>query len=353
MLTDSRNNECFHIRHDMIRSVSQETTAAAPRSLFASTNSLPLSSAAALLKYVTQLRSQTREATPWSYDLTAIQAHIWPALARIPNTNDLAVFSIPAIQEGASGKAPAKDALHRDTIALDLALAVTAYSSVPFQPSRPRRRLPPVVQDDDDMLSVAATALTLEDAEPPHVQHIQPCPTLGLVDGKMGAEQRQSLVVRLLASEWDPDSEVGDYEFFDPYGQDYDESMPAWKLSAQTKSDKTSQREAKFKLSLAPDALGGKRSNQPMQLPFIQISRTKLEGPPKPSAMRPEGVSSRLVESQPEVLAAQTMSSQARGSRSSQVTGSQTANTQVLPGPFGGRPGGAVARKKKSRLPGF
>ncbi|KAF8605150.1 hypothetical protein BDV93DRAFT_605633 [Ceratobasidium sp. AG-I] len=339
--------------HDMIRSVSQETIAAAPRSLFASASSLPLPNATALLKYVIQLRSQTRETTPWSYDLTTIQGHIWPALAHIPNANDLAVFSTSAAEDDTSGKASAKDTKHRDEIALDLALAMTTYSAVPFQPSRPRPRPAPIAKDDDDMLSVAATALTLEDAEPPHIQHIQPCPTLGLVDGRMGAEQRQSLVVRLLASEWDPDSEVGDYEFFDPYGQDYDESMPAWRLSAQTRVDKMSRREAKSKFSLAPNALGSRPTNQPIQLPFVQISRTKSLGAPKSSVAQAQGVSSRLVESQPEVFAGQTMSSQPRGANSSQMTSSQLPSTQVLPGPFGGRPGGGTVRKKKSRLPGF
>ncbi|KAG8725793.1 hypothetical protein FRC12_024023 [Ceratobasidium sp. 428] len=168
----------------------------------------------------------------------------------------------------------------------------------------------------------------------------------------MGAEQRQSLAVRLLASEWDPDSSVEDYEFFDPYGQDYDPSMPAWKLSARTKADRETIQQAK---SMFPDGRAGPSVGPTIKpfLPSMQISRPKISAP-KPTISRIKKGPSKLAESQPEPLVTKTMSSQPRELEHSQTVGnSQLPSTQTLPGPFGGRPGVAPARKKKPRLAGF
>ncbi|KAH7344993.1 hypothetical protein B0J17DRAFT_637896 [Rhizoctonia solani] len=333
------------ILHDLVRMISQETTPTLPRSLFASSRSLPLPKARLLLKHLAQLRSQSREAVSWSYDLSRVQAHIWPALAPIPTADDLIAFSV---LDNVSENAYKKDKEARQEIALDLALSTTVYSSIPFQPSRPRLPSAPRIRDDDDMLSVAATALTLEGIEPPHVQHVQPCPTQGLVDGKQGAEQRQSLVARLLASEWDPDSSPNDYEFHDPYNQDYDDSMPAWKLMAQTKAEKQSLEQAKSRFLSNQITIAPTRS---MPLPSIQISRNKPPAIPNHVAIR----GTRQVESQPELAPNQTMSSQPREPLPPQMNGnSQLPSTQIVPGPFGTRPGtNAAPKKKKSRLPGF
>ncbi|CAE6435424.1 unnamed protein product [Rhizoctonia solani] len=333
------------ILHDLARVVPQETASVIPRSFFASTRSLPLPKARLLLRHTEHLRSQSQETVSWSYDLLKTQAHIWPGLSPTPTVDDLLAFSV---LDNASERASKRDKEARQEIALDLALSTTVYSTVPFQPSRPKLRPAPVARDNDDMLSVAASALTLEGIEPPHVQHVQPCPTKGLVDGKKGAEQRQSLVARLLASEWDPDSSPGDYEFHDPYNQDYDEAMPAWKLMARTKADKELLEQAKLRLMSGRAAMAPVGS---VLLPSVQISRTKPPAISNPVAVRVV----RQVESQPELAAKQTASDQLGEATSSQMNGSsQAANTQVLPGPFGVRPGGSAApKKKKSRLPGF
>lgn len=331
----------------MVRMVSQEMLPAVPRSLFASSRSLPLPKAELLLKYVIQLRSQSRESAPWSWDISSTQALICPALTPTPSPDDLAAFSTG---DDTSESIVKKDEEARQEIALDLALAMTAYSVAPFQPSRPR--LPPTapVRDDDDMLSIAASALTLEDTEPPHLQHVQPCPTIGLVDGKRGAEQRQSLVTRLLAMEWDPDSSPNDYEFFDPYNQDCDETTPAWRLMAQTKADKQSLERAKSRFLGIPVSTGFRADLGSMPLPPIQISRPGPPIIPKPVAVRTT-VPLRHAQSQPEPLANQMTLSQSHGPLSSQMGEGSQVRTQVVPGPFGGRSN--IAKKKKSRLPGF
>ncbi|CAE7215736.1 unnamed protein product [Rhizoctonia solani] len=327
------------ILHDLVRLISQEVTSTLPRSLFASTRSLPLPKAGLILKHIAHLRNQSCQGVSWSYDLSRVQGHIWPTLAPTPTADDLIAFSV---LDNVSENASKRDKEARREIALDLALSTTVYSNTSFQPSRPRLPPAPIIKDDDDMLSVAASALTLEGIEPPYVQHVQPCPTQGLVDGKRGAEQRQSLVARLLASEWDPDSSPSDYEFHDPYNQDYDESMPAWRLMSQTRADKQSLERVKsrFLSSRASIAPAGS-----MPLPSIQLSRNK---PPMISNPVVAG-RTRQVESQPEFIPNQTISSQPKPS--SQVNGgSQIPNTQTVPGPFGTRPG---TKKKKSRLPGF
>ncbi|KAJ1311440.1 hypothetical protein OPQ81_009929 [Rhizoctonia solani] len=332
------------ILHDLVRMISQEATSALPRSFFASTRSLPLPKARLLLKHVAHIQSQSHENVSWSYDLSNVQGHIWPALVPIPTADDLIAFSV---LDNVSENASKRDKEARQEIALDLALSMTVYSSIPFQPSR-LRLPPPVIRDDDDILSVAASALTLGGIEPPHVQHVQPCPTQGLVDGKQGAEQRQSLVARLLASEWDPDSSPTDYEFHDPYNEDYDESMPAWKLMAQTKADKQTLERAKSRFLSSRATIASPRS---VPLPSIQISRNKPPVIPNPVAVR--GI--RQAKSQPELVPDQTTSSQPREALVSQMSGSsQMPSTQIVPGAFGARPGtGAVLKKKKSRLPGF
>ncbi|CAE6425163.1 unnamed protein product [Rhizoctonia solani] len=333
------------ILHDLVRMIPQETISIMPRSLFASTRSFPLPKARLLLKHTAHLRNQSREAVSWSHDLSKVQAHIWPDLVPTPTPDDLLAFSV---LDSASESASKKDKEARQEIALDLALSTTLYSTAPFQPSRPKLLPAPVIRDNEDMLSVAASALTLEGIEPPHVQHVQPCPTQGLVDGKQGAEQRQSLVARLLASEWDPDSSPDDYEFHDPYNQNYDETMPAWKLMARTKADKQllEQAKSRFMSSRATVAPVGS-----IPLPSVQISRNKPPAIPNPVVVR--GV--RQAESQPELAAKQTMTSRLGEPPSSQMNGSsQMLNTQVLSGPFGARPRTNIApKKKKSRLPGF
>ncbi|CAE6422751.1 unnamed protein product [Rhizoctonia solani] len=333
------------ILHDLVHMIPQETTSVIPRSLFASTRSLPLPKARLLLKHTTHLRDQSREAVSWSYDLSKTQAHIWPGLAPTPTADDLLAFSV---LDNASESAAKRDKEARQEIVLDLTLSTTVYSTAPFNPSRPKLLPAPVARDNDDMLSVAASALTLEGIEPPHVQHVQPCPTLGLVDGKQGAEQRQSLVARLLASEWDPDSSPADYEFHDPYNQDYDEGMPAWKLMAQTKAEKQSLEQAKLKFMSARATMAPVGS---VALPSIQISRNKPPMIPNPITVR----GARQVESQPELVENQTISSQFGEPSLSQMNeGSQRVNTQITSGLFGARPGtSAVPKKKKTRLPGF
>ncbi|CUA76729.1 Vacuolar membrane protease [Rhizoctonia solani] len=333
------------ILHDLLRMISQETTATLPRSLFASTRSLPLPKAESLLKHIPHLQSQSRQGVSWSYDLSRPQAHIWPNLVPAPTADDLIAYSV---LEKASGNASKRDKEARQEIALGLALSTVVYSNTPFQPSRPRLPPAPTIRDGEDMLSVAASALTLEGIEPPHVQHIQPCPTQGLVDGKRGAEQRQSLVARLLASEWDPDSSPNDYEFHDPYNQDYDESMPAWKLMAQTKTDKETLQRAKSRFISGRTTIAPARS---VPLPSVHLSRNEPPRISNPAVAR--GI--RQVESQPEFAPNQIISGQLGDPPSSQANGSsQMPNTQILPGPFGARPGTSAApKKKKSRLPGF
>ncbi|QRV91072.1 RNA polymerase I-specific transcription-initiation factor [Ceratobasidium sp. AG-Ba] len=342
--------------HDMIRVVSQESTGASPRALFTSGNSLPLPDPLLLLKFVGQLHAQTRDSVSWSSNLSETQQRLCPTLLPAPTLKELAAFStrhVTALQD--RDLTNMTDEQAREEISLDLALAMTTYSSLPFQPSRPRLPPAPLARDDDELLSVAASALNLEETEPPQLEHIQPCPTEGLVDGTKGAEQRQSLVVRLLASEWDPDSSVDDYEFFDPYGQDYDESMPAWKLSARTKADRQTLQRAKSAFSMARAGPSIPSFSKPLPLPSMQIPRPKLPVP-APLVTGVKKGPSRLVESQPEPTVTQTMSSQPReldNSQLPQAGNSQIPSTQVLAGPFGGRPGATPARKKKPRLAGF
>ncbi|QRV76253.1 RNA polymerase I-specific transcription-initiation factor [Ceratobasidium sp. AG-Ba] len=342
--------------HDMIRVVSQESTGASPRALFTSGNSLPLPDPLLLLKFVGQLHAQTRDSVSWSSNLSETQQRLCPTLLPAPTLKELAAFStrhVTALQD--RDLTNMTDEQAREEISLDLALAMTTYSSLPFQPSRPRLPPAPLARDDDELLSVAASALNLEETEPPQLEHIQPCPTEGLVDGTKGAEQRQSLVVRLLASEWDPDSSVDDYEFFDPYGQDYDESMPAWKLSARTKADRQTLQRAKSAFSMARAGPSIPSFSKPLPLPSMQIPRPKLPVP-APLVTGVKKGPSRLVESQPEPTVTQTMSSQPReldNSQLPQARNLQIPSTQILAGPFGGRPGATPARKKKPRLAGF
>ncbi|KAF8760886.1 RNA polymerase I-specific transcription-initiation factor [Rhizoctonia solani] len=302
------------ILHDLARVVPQETASVIPRSFFASTRSLPLPKARLLLRHTEHLRSQSQE--------TRTRQRIGESFQKRQRSET----------RDSTGLGSINNCIFDCSLPTISAQAATC----------------PVARDNDDMLSVAASALTLEGIEPPHVQHVQPCPTKGLVDGKKGAEQRQSLVARLLASEWDPDSSPGDYEFHDPYNQDYDEAMPAWKLMARTKADKELLEQAKSRLMSGRAAMAPVGS---VLLPSVQISRTKPLAISNPVAVRVV----RQVESQPELAAKQTASDQLGEATSSQMNGSsQAANTQVLPGPFGVRPGGSAApKKKKSRLPGF
>jgi hypothetical protein len=124
--------------------------------------------------------------------------------------------------------------------------------------------------------------------------------------------------------------------------------MPAWKLMAQTKAEKQSLEQAKLKFMSARATMAPIGS---VALPSIQISRNKPPMIPNPITVR----GARQVESQPELVENQTISSQFGEPSLSQMNeGSQRVNTQITSGLFGARPGtSAVPKKKKTRLPGF
>lgn len=263
------------------------------------------------------------------------------------------------VREEENPVADHKETMAREQLALDLALSMDVYSFTNIKSTLPRQgqgtsRASELEQEASALLTKATEQLSLSQKEPPPVSfsYLRPVNK----DGKSHYKERtpvpeplteeedqdveMPLGVRLLLSEWTIGDNPREYKYVDPYDLDGVEAQSQFHSQLQAErrarmrraaikdSDDATQRPTQ---SQAPPTIVAAKtlaSTQPAKAPTIARSRSQIQ---------PTFGSSQLT------LVNETPSSQP-----------PMMNTQVLPGPFGGRPA-ATAKKKstKKRIGGF
>lgn len=235
----------------------------------------------------------------------------------------------------------------KEQLALDLSLSKDVYSTQPL--TKPLAEL-------DHMLETMTEALTLHDELPlvefsyfkpvvkrPYAKEADQDPEPGENDGP-----GQSLATRLLLKDWDVGTSVERYNYRDPYGT-IDKPQEREPL---TFHHWTSQ---ELPPSQRPQTQSTLVQTQTAQPPTLLIATKSTAPPPVKKAesqtmpvapLMRQGASQQNLRWKP----TQTQESQAQSQTQSQEI--LMPSTQVLPGPFGGRP---TTKKKaaKKRVGGF
>ncbi|KAI0030758.1 hypothetical protein K488DRAFT_53551 [Vararia minispora EC-137] len=222
----------------------------------------------------------------------------------------------------------------REQVALDLSLASHIFAPYPFSKGMPS------TNDDDalEVMSRATQAMSLDD-DLPSIKFGYFKPTLRTTPYRDGdaAEDKdeQPPGVRLLLQEWDIGTDPETYEYHDPYG--VDSIMPS--AAALPRSGVPKQQRA---------TPGPSQASQHAPPPILV---TRPAPPPIFSASQPAPAPT-FSNTQPPRVAPQP--SALRKNASLDIVGPSTqemASTQIVPGPFGGRP--PVKKPAKKRIGGF
>lgn len=246
----------------------------------------------------------------------------------------------------------------REQLTVDLALSSDIYSSKPFSPasksSSPSRDL----DDALETMSRATEAMSLSDSDLPPVRFgfLAPVPEAPETQTQTPEGQSQKVVmplgVRLLLKEWDVGTDPETYSYHDPYGPQKPPPLP-------------SMQSGRGRLyPMAPPAVAPSRTIEdqsqtqtkrpPMVVPAVSpaVASRPLNVPPPPSRPTLPVYGSGARSQDAMVMPSSQMPRDVvrEVEESSQVMPS----TQIVPGPFGGRPS-ATGKKKavKKRLGGF
>ncbi|KAL0946619.1 hypothetical protein HGRIS_012815 [Hohenbuehelia grisea] len=219
----------------------------------------------------------------------------------------------------------------REQLSLDLALATDVYSAQPFARENDR-------ESDFDLMERATEALSL-DGEPPPVEYGYLRPNFTeLTDGERSADG-EALGVRLLLKEWTIGTDPRHYYYVDPY-----------EASATEAPRVVPRRKHGVASHPAPAQAPTIRTHQP---PTVMSS--KVIPPTQDVSMRRSAFTAQSQDpglsrhfavpgSQPQFVSSQPPS---------QPSQDYLPSTQVLPGPFGGRPSAVKKKPMKKRLGGF
>lgn len=221
---------------------------------------------------------------------------------------------------------------------MDLALSSDAYSPHPIKVEETE------VDWDDavETMSRAAEALHIGDPEPAPVAFgfLRPVvqdPTKN-TGGNVGEKVQCPLGVRLLLSDWDIGSDPTAYTYQDPY----DTTEPRVMAPRARRQTPDAHNKAPVEPRLPAQRMPPVITTVPMGPPLIAASQptrpiTQSQGAPTTN------------------FAALALGSQLPPFSSSQPSsqGAAFPSTQVLPGPFGGRPNPAKKKPVKKRMGGF
>jgi len=221
----------------------------------------------------------------------------------------------------------------QEQLVIDLALSSVALSTRPV--------IAPAVStqvDGLEAMSFSTKALTLDD-ELPEIQpgYLRPHHKLGInhypdtLKGKdavaqpiQAAEFSTPLGVRLLLREWEVGTDVESYTYRDPYNTESDD------LTSPPSQERAFRAATTITSSQRPPVVAGSFVSRP---PGIHAARKHLETP----GSQPHGLAFVPHRNYPE---------------SSQPSQELMTSTQVLPGPYGGRPAPSK-RLVKKRVGGF
>ncbi|KIJ16780.1 hypothetical protein PAXINDRAFT_98585 [Paxillus involutus ATCC 200175] len=222
----------------------------------------------------------------------------------------------------------------REQLVLDLALSSNVYSAQPFV-----QRGASTANAAASDISKPGNEMSFRD-EPPEVEfgYLRPVLKIGAdhyanKDTELDQDTAVSspLGVRLLLAEWTVGSDPADYRYRDPYGVTEEDMVPAQPHKGH---------------ALPTQAPATQRKQLPSQRPPMVVTNAATRPPPiQPVQWPPSAAQTRttqqthsqtLIDSTPDVFSQELVTS-----------------TQVLPGPFGGRPVVGARKPAKKRIGGF
>ncbi|KAG9318829.1 hypothetical protein JVU11DRAFT_933 [Chiua virens] len=215
----------------------------------------------------------------------------------------------------------------REQLVLDLTLSTDVYSA------RPLAQLNSLSEGGETSDTVAHPVERLYSEEPPEVKfgYFRPIRKIGAnhyADKEQGEQDptvSSPLGVRLLLAEWELGTDPADYTYRDPYGVATIVAQPI----------------PQYRKPLAAPAATQKKQTQLQQPPPIVVAATQ---PPVV----------HTAERAPSRIQSQTTHSQQQLEPDIDAFAQEPmTSTQVLPGPFGGRPGAAGKKPTKKRIGGF
>jgi len=225
-----------------------------------------------------------------------------------------------------SGSSLRRESEAREQLAVDLALSTDVYSAQPFAKAETE-----VTEDEKlETMSRAAEAMTLSEMGLPSVHFGYLNPVLPMTHNSPGAESTSLTLptgVLLLLSDWVPGIDPDRYAYRDPYN----DQLPG--------ATSTFVHRAPIRKNGGGDGDGTLATQTSMAAPPV-IARSRAEPPRLISSSQPVTMLVTGSVNDPEYV----------GDSCAPV-----ASTQVVPGPFGGRP--PAVRKKlasgKKRVGGF
>lgn len=252
-----------------------------------------------------------------------------------------------------------KDTIAREQLALDLALSMDVYSSTAIkstlsQQEQGSAQATELEQEPSTLLSKATEQLTLSQKEPSpisfsyfrpvnkdgrsHYKARMPVPEPLIEEEDQDVEM--PLGVRLLLSEWTVGDNPQEYNYVDPYDVDGSEAQ------SQLYSQLQAERKGRMRRAATEDANDAtQHPTQSQAPPTIVAAKTLASTQPAkvPTVARSKTQTQPAFSFSQQTLVNETPSSQPL-----------MMNTQVLPGPFGGRPAASAKKKSaKKRIGGF
>ncbi len=291
------------------------------------------------------LEQVAREA-PWHYDIHPYVSTFLPELCPSPeDTFDALSSHDLQMDDYRTGPSIRREGEAREQLTLDLALSTDVYAPNPIKLNPD---LSGNAEDDAfETMSRATEAMSIGVPEPPPVQFgfLRPDFSKGTdhyaEEKEHDRKPEQPLGVRLLLKDWEIGSDPESYMYYDPYGIS---GIAAPRPIRPTRLPPVHEA-----------ALRPTQQTQSQKAPPVIASSVPMAPPPILSNQPPRVLPKANWQSQDVVMAAPRMGSQPDAYVSQDGSQSQEMfipSTQVLPGPFGGRP---AAKKKpaKKRLGGF
>ncbi|KLO11894.1 hypothetical protein SCHPADRAFT_941714 [Schizopora paradoxa] len=293
----------------------------------------------------------------WHFDLASTLRNLDSAVFREDeNSSDSdALTPYTVSRRNEIPEADQRESESGQQLALDLALSTDVMRSASFKSTHPNK------SDESleiaDTLSIATGKLSLNNRtdEPPHVAfgscrpserdtkaYYKETHVYGDEDNEMEDIEKpveMPLGVRLLLNEWVVGSDPKDYAYVDPYGlKERHEEGPQDNFIVMTQASM-----AQTQSQAPPTIIATKKlaSTQPKQPPAIlPASQPLAKAQVLPRQLQTQASYSQVFGTQPD--------SQGQDSQYAM------ASTQILPGPFGGRPAAGPKKKPpKKRIGGF
>ncbi|KIP12300.1 hypothetical protein PHLGIDRAFT_113776 [Phlebiopsis gigantea 11061_1 CR5-6] len=277
-------------------------------------------------------RDQISKPSPWHHNWTSSLVRFVPDMSESVQDTQSSLKRYDLLTDDyRPGPSIRAETESRQELNVDLFLSADVYAPHAIAHEEPGQHL-----DDDafETMSRATEAMSIGIPEPPAVQFsfLRPVPQDHYHRARDVESKKMEcpLGVRLLLGEWEIGADPEAYQYRDPYDNAEPlTAVPPW--GARHKADKAPRTETK---------------SQPVRMPPV-IATAPMAPPPVASQpVRPRPVAPSQGAHVP-LMGSQPLSS----SQPSQET--PFPSTQVLPGPFGGRPAPVKKKPTKKRMGGF